>query len=164
MAGEGKSWGGKALSTTFKIAVGAALALAVTPVFADVAIWFPEAHNLENLRIKALQAVAEPYLGWIPRHMGFTEEPGLLTPVVDIFIGPELAKLKREKAQAAAADAARQRDNYAQEPETPEPDFEPPAIEGDPLGPDPLGDGASADDLIADNLLGADPLAGFSPV
>lgn len=154
--GDKKGWGGWLLKKSFAVAVGFTMGMGVMPVFADVATWFPEAHNTENLRIKALQNVTEPYTGWIPRHMGFTEEPGALTPLVNALIGPELTRLKEEKAAQAALDTQRVSNNFANPPANTQ-HLPSPTPDTDPLsGNDPLSG--------SDPLSGANPLAGGDPL
>lgn len=147
------------ITKVFAIAASVTMGMAVMPVFADVATWFPEAHNTENLRIKALQNVMEPYTGWIPRHMGLTEEPGLFTPFVDAFIGRELTGLKQEQEELDALSAGQQNDNYSQTAPNLEPDITAPSIGDSPMNDsNPFGDSMSEEfmdsSLLDENSLG----------
>ncbi len=153
MADEKKSWGGKALLKTFSLAAAFTMGMGVMPVLADVGTWFPVAHDEENLRRIALQNVLEPYTGWIPKHFGLDYgNPGFGTPLMDIFIGDEVARLEEQKRQAQAAEALQ--NNLRRQPDTSNQDVVPPAGD-DPLADDPFLSSSytpSEDPLSADFL------------
>lgn len=91
-----KTFWGAAKLVTIGVAAAVAWQIFLDPIF------MPVFHDTTNPYAMAwMQWIGESF-SWIPRHLGMTPEPGLLSDVFNDFLAPEIASAQAKIASSSA--------------------------------------------------------------